>query len=411
MVDKSNNVIDLAYKAFVPSPDEYKKLEEVADDIKEQIRREATLNKVNVEVVPAGSFARRTWVSGKSDIDIFVVFDSEEAIINLPEIVPKGFSPVMGSRRYFKAQVKGVIVEIVPIVNFSKIKDVRNSIDFSVLHTNYLKPRLSENMRKDIIILKQFCIANNCYGSETYLHGMSGYALELLILRFGDIGSLFEAVKTWKEGVFVDLAQTYSSLEDAKLHVGAPDTPIIIIDPTNPFRNICGSLNLQNFYRFVFAVKRFLLFPSIEMFKEQDVEKGILNRAKYRKTKVFKYKTKIVGDRTKFLSKYNKNLQAFIKSLSENDIDIYSYEPVFYDDYVSLILEVKAFPSSRTRAIRGPSVLSNVDIINNFMKQHKSVYLSEEHLSYDKPYSTTNFKKFITSKAKEFISDGAITKR
>ena len=129
------------------------------------------------------------------------VFESENDIKTLSYLVPKNFTAVFGTRKYFRGRVSGITVEVVPVLRFSDIKKVNNSVDLSVLHANYINSVLSDPQKNDVILLKALCKANTCYGSETYMHGFSGYSLEVLISEFRDLLSLIEAVKSWKEPV------------------------------------------------------------------------------------------------------------------------------------------------------------------------------------------------------------------
>ena len=89
---------------------------------------------IDVEIRFGGSYSKNTWVKGESDIDIFAIFGSEKDTKLLKNMMIPGFIGARGSREYFKGRINGIIVEVVPLVRFDSVKNVKNSIDLSVLH-------------------------------------------------------------------------------------------------------------------------------------------------------------------------------------------------------------------------------------------------------------------------------------
>ncbi len=410
MPNKTNSVIESAYKAFVPDVRDRRNVDIAAEKIKSFLMNQTKSVKARIEISFAGSYAKNTWIKKESDIDIFVLFDSEKATCKLGELVPKDFSQEHGTRIYYRGKINGIVVEIIPLVKFKDIAGVENSIDLSILHADYIKNKLNNGLRKDIIILKQFCKANSCYGSETYVHGFSGYSLELLTIRYGGILNLFTEALSWKPGVYVDIENIYPDIGKALDTIGARGSPLILVDPTNPKRNVCGSLNTENFAKFVFAIKNFTANPSLGFFIDKDSKKEVLTLSKRRGVKLFKYKTKIIGPKDKFLSMYNKNMFKLLKELADNDILIYDCNPVYKEDEVHLFLQVANIPSAKTRRVLGPEVWLDVENFRRFLEEHKNAYIYGEFAAYDKPYNIKDFEVFINKKLKEFISSKSINK-
>ena len=410
MVNKANNVINRAYKSFVPSTVELSVLKKTAEKALKAVVDAASDLSIDAHADFGGSYAKGTSVRGKSDIDIFVSFNSEKETALLKKLVPKNFIEQRGTRRYYRGRINNVSVEIVPVVKFSRIEDVSNSIDLSVLHAGYIKQRLNEKLRKDIIILKQFCKASGCYGSETFRHGFSGYSLELLIIHYGGILPLFSSVSSWKPNVFIDPGKHFSDTESAIKTMKINAAPIILVDPTNQKRNVCGSLNIENLARFVLEVKKFLLTPSIKFFEDKDEEKRVRIASKKRGTKLFEYSTNIMGPRDRFLSMYNKALLKLLDELSNNGIGVYDSTPVYYDRNVKLLIEVESMPITKTKRILGPEVWLSTKNFNMFLKEHADTYTYGSSAAYDKEYRINDFKGFIRAKLKEYIASEAILK-
>ncbi len=410
MSDKINNIVEWAYKSFVPEERDKSKISKVADKLKNFILSKSKSLNTQIAVEFGGSYAKNTWIKKNSDVDIFVSFDSEKNTKLLEKLVPEKFQTERGTRTYFRGQLAGITVEVIPVVRFNDIAKVENSIDLSILHAAYINSRMNEKLRKDTIILKKFCKANGCYGSETYIHGFSGYSLELLTIKYGGFKELLQAAISWLPGVFVDIESNYPDVSKAIETIGARESPLILVDPTNPKRNVCGSLNIDNFARFVFAIKRFVTSPSKEFFIEKNIIRDIITNSKTHGTKLFRYTTEIKGPRDRFLSKYNKGLFRLIECLKENGIEVYAYKPAYSEKKAELFLETGSTPKTRTKKIYGPNVWLNLENFQNFLKQHKESYIEGELTVYDKKYNIINFNRFIEAKIKEYIGQNSILK-
>ncbi|MEM0142874.1 MAG: nucleotidyltransferase domain-containing protein [Candidatus Parvarchaeum sp.] len=395
-MDKFEKVFEKAYSAFVPSEREQIKRDKTAKEIINLLNEKMHTRGLNVEFRFGGSYAKGTWIKGESDIDIFAVFDSEEDMKRLSDLVPDGFIPTFGTRKYFKGQFNGIKIEVVPVLRFSDANEVKNSIDLSVLHANYINSFLSSQQKKDVIILKAFCKANGCYGSETYMHGFSGYSLEVLIKEFGSIMSLIKAVNLWKLPVVIGKA------------TGSNISPICLLDPTNKKRNICASVNEENLSKFVLSIKHFYISPSFDFFIKESLKERIPKEVKARGTKLFAFTTKIIEPRDMFLSKYVKNLDKLIKELRSNDVEIYSYDINYTEKDAVLFIQVKNWPKTKTKAVCGPDVFSSVDILENFISAHNKVFTAGKFVCYDKKYNIKDFNKFILLKIKEYMSPKSI---
>ena len=410
MTSQLNNVIQKAYKVFVPRGADIAIFSKTAEDTKRLLEEKAKKAGIDVEIRFGGSYSKNTWVKGESDIDIFAIFGSEKDTKLLKNMMIPGFIEARGSREYFKGRINGITVEVVPLVRFDSVKNVKNSIDLSVLHEKYVREKLNENLRKDIIILKRFCKSNGCYGSETYKHGFSGYALELLVIEYGGILPLLKAVDYWQDGMVIDIEGHYKNADNALESMPKQEAPMLLIDPTNPKRNICGSLNSENLSKFVFACKRFVISPSFSMFQEHDIGKEIRRLSKFRGSKLFTYDTKIIEPRDTFLSKYNKALDRLINELKSNDIEIYNYDVDYREDVARLFLEIKSVPSTSTRQVPGPKVWIKSKNMKEFLKAHDRVYLKGDCLYYDKKYGTKNFNIAIKTSIIKYMSYKAVLK-
>ncbi len=388
--------LNKAYKIFVPLSKDKIKMGRIAEAFMSSLKKKAAENKLSVDFMFSGSYAKGTWIKGESDIDILVIFNKESEIKNLSYLVPNNFIATFGTRKYFRGNFNGIDIEVVPVLKFLEKDKVSNSIDLSVLHADYINSKLSEAQKKDVITLKALCKANNCYGSETYMHGFSGYALEVLIIKYRSIKGLIKEVANWGETVII-------GNNTSKINY-----PIFLSDPTNNSRNICASVSVENLSKFVFSLKQLDINPSINLFFKSKISEKVKSQTKFRGTKLFKFTTKITEPRDVFLSKYVKNANKLLEELNRNDIEIYSTDFEYSRSEARILIQVSNFPKTKTKLVYGPSVFVPLDIIKEFTKIHKDAFVSGNRLAYDKKYVINDFNKFILLKLKEYMSQKSI---
>jgi tRNA nucleotidyltransferase (CCA-adding enzyme) len=249
-----------------------------------------SLKETGLKAFVGGSLAKGTLVTkDKQDIDIFVVFDYSEDILKLEEILKKVNLPgelkkVHGSRDYFHVVCKDVILEVIPVVKNSDPELAENVTDVSLSHVKYVAEQIKKRpeLANEIKLAKAFCQAQKCYGAEGYIRGFSGYSLEILVIHFGSFAKFLKGIS--KERVidpmkyFKREREIMNELNSSKLQ-----GPVVLVDPTYKFRNVCAGLGVETFGNFLEASKNFLKSPSLEFFKE--VEINIEELKKFAKTK------------------------------------------------------------------------------------------------------------------------------
>ena len=149
-----------------------------------------------------GSLAKGTLIKkdSKQDVDIFVIFDYSEDISKLEKILknlklPGTLKKVHGSRDYFQINCKDAILEIIPVIKNSDPELAENVTDVSLSHVKYIGAEVKKNpsIADEIKLAKAFCRANRYYGAESYIHGFSGYSLEILVIYFGSFVKFLKA--------------------------------------------------------------------------------------------------------------------------------------------------------------------------------------------------------------------------
>ena len=232
------------------------------------------LKKIKVKATIGGSFAKNTLLRETQEIDIFVKFpytqyknQSEKLSAILARYLPH-VTRMHGSRDYFQVKRKNITFEIVPVLDIKNAKQALNVTDISPLHTSYVKKHLTLKQADDVRLLKQFCKANNLYGAESYIQGFSGYVLEILVLHYKTFINVLKQASTGKEKVIIDPAKHYTTKSALlqTLNVAKIYSPLIIVDPVQPERNIAAALSEEKFTLLKKCAKAYLKKQNKEFF-------------------------------------------------------------------------------------------------------------------------------------------------
>jgi tRNA nucleotidyltransferase (CCA-adding enzyme) len=248
------------------------------------------LNKIAVKckgttVVLGGSGAKDTWLSGNHDIDIFVLFKYAMAVKSkeLADILAKSLRKAFpgkkiarlhGSRDYFQLIYEGHTVEVIPILKISNAEKAINITDVSPLHAKWVRKHARE-LKDDIRLAKQFCIAAGIYGAESYIQGFSGYVLEILIIHYGGFEKLLQAAGKWKVKQVIDTAKHYPKNDVMfQLNKSKLGSALIVIDPVDKSRNAAAALSDEKFRIFKKKAAEYLKKPRENYFvaSKKDIE-------------------------------------------------------------------------------------------------------------------------------------------
>ena len=249
-----------------PSESEYKKMEAFKRKLV------TTAEKMSSEAKPmiCGSAEKDTWLSKKNEVDLFLLFSPE---ISKKELEKRGISlaksivcKLKGKYRiafaehpYLRSTIGKYEVDIVPCYLVDNPERIKSSVDRTPFHVRFVKKHLKSP--DEVRLLKQFCIANKCYGADVKTLGLSGYICELLIIKYGNFMNLAKAASKWRACHVV----TFDNLsnEDACKKF---KNPLIVVDPVDRNRNVGAAVSVEKFYIFVNACKKFVTNPRKEFF-------------------------------------------------------------------------------------------------------------------------------------------------
>ncbi len=239
---------------------------------------------VVAECSKGGSVAKGTFLKGDHDVDLFVKFSQEYKskelstyLEHIMKLVAKKlnfkYKRVHGSRDYFQFEYRSIKFEAVPVLKIFNVRDAENVTDVSPLHVGYIKKQAAKHpkLSNEIRLTKQFCKAAGVYGAESYIKGLSGHAIELLVTFYGSFINFVSSTKYWQDRVVIDvdgkLKEPLKKINPSKLK-----SPIILIDPVDNARNATAALSKEKFNILKERAQAFLDKPSIDFFKIEKLD-------------------------------------------------------------------------------------------------------------------------------------------
>jgi tRNA nucleotidyltransferase (CCA-adding enzyme) len=252
-----------------PSDDEKFRLDQLAKSIISRINSIGESEGIDIRGILVGSSARRTWISGEHDLDIFIMFPPEEEREYLEEkglyvarkIAMQGesFEERYAEHPYTHAVFDGFEVDLVPAFNVKSAAVIRSAVDRTPFHNSYVSSKI-QGQEDEVLLLKQFQKGIGVYGSELKTRGFSGFLTELLVIHYGLFENVLRAACNWKAGISIDIEQHGTLLHR---------DPLVMIDPTDPARNVAAALSLDKMCVFIDRACTFLEKPDEKYFNVQ----------------------------------------------------------------------------------------------------------------------------------------------
>ena len=364
------------------SEEEYKKLDSKArklgDTIKSYIAEKFN---VDCEYFIAGSLAKKTMIKGHSDIDIFLRFNPNLSKDYLKNVIITVGNEIFGKENvvvryaehpYIEVNLKDIKLSVVPSYKV-KMGEWRSAVDRTYYHVIYVKDKLRENkwLTKEIILLKAFMKRIGVYGAEIYVKGFSGYLCELLTIYYNGFLNLIENVaNNWRPPIIIDLEKHYKNPKDL---IKIFKTPLIVIDPIDPSRNVAAIVSAKSLMKFISAAKAFLKYPREEFFN--------LKTTRYRQLKL-PNEVQILCLKVKhnylipdiLYSQLEKLMNKVTRQLISNGFQIYRRE--IYTNYQDLSIIIFLLPTLKLPKINiraGPYPYFKEE--SNFIKKNINKYI------------------------------------
>lgn len=413
------SVLVKVLKKITPSEKEREELSGVLEKIIKSA--EELIKPLNIKKTLAGSYTRDTWLSDKKEIDLFIMFPVSYSRDKLEkfglEIGKKIVKKLRGKYEiayaehpYVRGKVNGFAVDIVPCYKVKSASKIKSAVDRTPFHNKYIAEHLKIEMAKEVRLLKQFCKAMDVYGSDVRILGFSGYLCELLIIKHKKFKNLIRSAKNWGFEKFIDLeGHCKVSREHFKKQ------PLVVIDPTDPKRNVAAALSNENFTKFVETCKKFCKKPSGKFF---EVDRKSIKKSELREyikkmgSKLFVLKfrrPKVVDD---ILWSQMRRTAARIINLSrENEFEILESSVWSDEKYSYLIFEMKVWSLPEIQKLIGPP-LSSEEHSKEFRGKYKKgkLYTEEGRWVVEVKRKYRDFgnllKDFLSKPEKELLKEG-----
>ncbi len=243
-----------AIRLVTPTADMERSVGALARSLLQRTRRAAARFSETRGVLLGGSFAKGTWLPGHVDLDIFVRIDPKTSEDRFEKIgLAVGAAATRGSPRgkkfaqhpYTEATVEGIRVNIVPCYSVRR-GEWKSAADRSLFHVQVVR-RLTTERKIQVRLLKRFMIAVGVYGAEIETQGFSGYAAEVLVMKYGSFEGVLRYFATFKP----------SSRERL----------FSLPDPVDGARDLAIAISGEKLGRMILASREFLRNPSEAWFR------------------------------------------------------------------------------------------------------------------------------------------------
>ena len=263
---------------ITPTEEERSKVENTAKELEQRVSIACRNHNIDAIVRVEGSVAKDTWLREEPDVDIFMRLPTTIARETLGNIslriareATKGSKHIerFAEHPYLETFVDGIRVNIVPCYE-TRSGDWVSATDRTPFHTDYVKARLSRDLRREVRLAKKLFKALGIYGAEIKIGGFSGYLCELLILNYGSLVETLIAFSRNSQQIAIDIEGHYSKEESKLKHLFHDH--FIVIDPVDNKRNVASAVQPTKFDTLVGASRAFLKKPSIDFFYPSKVK-------------------------------------------------------------------------------------------------------------------------------------------
>ncbi|MDS0261495.1 CCA tRNA nucleotidyltransferase [Haloarcula sp. S1CR25-12] len=268
MSDEFDAVVSQVRERASPDDEERTQLQRAAATVMERAGEAVAELPVEAEVLQVGSTARGTWTAGDRDVDVFVAFPPSLDREKLERyglevghaVLPEGHEE-FAEHPYVVGEVDGYAVDLVPCYAVEDATAIQSAVDRTPFHTRYLAARLDDALASEVRVTKQFLKGIGVYGSDLRTRGFSGYLTELLVVEYGGFREFVEAAADWQPPVRFD-PEDHGTV--------AFDDPLVVVDPTDPERNVAAVCSAENVARLQHYARELLAEPRAALFEASE---------------------------------------------------------------------------------------------------------------------------------------------
>lgn len=346
----------------------------------ELISRIQSMNGSHQDAVLAGSLSRNTHLAGDRDLDIFVrypktlprsVFEKEGLLIGKKVFGKNKHEIAYSEHPYVRGVMNGFDVEIVPAYVIENAHEKQSSVDRTVLHTQYLQKRLTDEHVGEIRLLKKFLKSIGCYGADLHAASVPGIVAEILVLQYGTFEKTLEAMSQFKMSQVIDLEEWWDLPKAVEKFKPAP---LVVVDPIDANRNVAAALSVEVYSRILAASRAFLKKPSKNWFfppKEKMLPlPAVLDQVKREGllVSVMQYPKGALGDEVwGQIRRFDKKI---VSALQEKSFVVLRHDAWTDEEkHLVFVWDLQANRLEKTQKRLGPPVWNHAHS-ESFLKQH-----------------------------------------
>ena len=404
-----NEILKKAKEVAIPTNQERKKVDIIANQVFSLVNNEAEKQKSVVSVHFGGSYAKETWTRGKIDIDIFVKFKTTTSEKNFEKLGRKiGFDSLKKFKPYVRysehpfveANIDGIGVNVVPCYDVKK-DHWKSAADRSTFHTEFMSEKLTGLMKDDIRILKSFLEINGMYGAEIAKQGFSGYVCEVLVYYLGS---------------FENVLKKIANLQNNEMIGESPrkfESSIVIIDPIDRNRNLGAAISIKNVTNFILISRNFLKKNSISYFKEKSTKRKI-SKELVKNILVINFKYKKRSDDIIY-GQIKRATSSIESQMNKEGFNVLRNDAIAYEENkASLLFLLESTSISKNEIRTGPEVFSSEfsrKFIDVNSKKSKLMWTNKDgKLQSLQTRRYENAKSFLNDLIKNHIGESGIPK-
>ena len=388
-----------------PTVEEENEIKRVSDALLNFINDKCFIENIDAEAVLVGSVAKKTYLRGKSDIDVFISFPLnvdkktlKEKGLYLAHQCCEAFNAnprhQFASHPYVTTEIDAFNVDFVPCYQIDNGSQLKSAVDRTILHTKYVQSNLKDYQKDEVILLKRFMDMTGTYGSEFKVGGFAGYLCELLIIKYGTFENTLKEACNWQYGHTIDLLD-YGT---AKLF----KDPLICIDPTDKNRNVGAALRLDKYSQFIQSARNYLSSNKKEEYfypiNKHLIKNNVINEFKAHESNCLIIKFNIPESPLDTLHpQLKKTTDSIEKILNKNDFNVFQASYYTDEENMAIIfLELAVFKLNNVKIHKGPKVFLKT-ACENFIKRYglENCYVLEDYLVLNIEREFTTPKSFI----------------
>ena len=373
-------VLQQVARRIVPPEKERERMLKLSERLRQNVERILADSGFQGRVTLQGSFARDTWLSGETDLDIFARFPSSmergEWTERVLPAIRKGLARFNVIERYaehpfLEFHVDGTRVNVVPCYDVEK-GEWKSATDRTPYHTEFMNTNLTPELRLEARLLKKFARGIGVYGAEIKVGGFSGMLIDTLALYYGSFMESIRQTSSWTPGTLLEIGKPPTVLDMKKRE---PGVDLVVIDPVDPDRNLAAAVRPERLWSFVAAGREFLRGPEIRYFfppqftRKTNPQFAERIRASGRELSaiVFKHRTLVPDVLWGQLMKLEKSM---VELMDREDFHIYR-STIWSDEKIesAILLEADRAVISSVKMQTGPPVSKKEDS-QSFLQRH-----------------------------------------